>query len=60
MATRRSAKGKKQYLPLTVSTFSNFVEENCIYVDKTRYILPLVQPGRCLFLITPQALSGNP
>jgi hypothetical protein len=34
---KRDAKSGKQYLPLSKSTFSNYIEDNCIYVDKTRY-----------------------
>jgi hypothetical protein len=56
---KSDAKLEKQYLPLSKSTFSNYIEDNCIYVDKTRYIHPLVQAGALIFYHVPGA-SANP
>ena len=59
MASKRSPKLKKQYLPLSKSTFSKLIEDNCIYVDKTRYILPLVEAGGAYFLSRPRRFGKS-
>ena len=56
---KRDAKSEKQYLPLSKSTFSNYIEDNCIYVDKTRYIHPLVQTGGAYFLSRPRRFGKS-
>ncbi|MCX6583194.1 MAG: AAA family ATPase [Candidatus Aminicenantes bacterium] len=59
MVTKRFAKHEKQYLPLSKSTFSKLVEGNCIYVDKTRYIHPLVKAGGAYFLSRPRRFGKS-
>jgi len=59
MAAKRFAKPKKQYLPLSKSTFSKLVEGNCIYVDKTRYIHPMVEAGGAYFLSRPRRFGKS-
>jgi tetratricopeptide (TPR) repeat protein len=59
MAAKRFAKPKKQYLPLSKSTFSKLVEGNCIYVDKTRYIHPMVERGGAYFLSRPRRFGKS-
>lgn len=56
---KRDAIREKQYLPLSKSTFSNYIEDNCIYVDKTRYIHPLVQAGGAYFLSRPRRFGKS-
>ena len=56
---KHSPKREKQYLPLSKSTFSKYVEDNCIYVDKTRYIHPLVQAGGAYFLSRPRRFGKS-
>lgn len=58
MATKNSGRPEleKQDLPLSKSTFPGLVEDNCIYVDKTRYIYPLVRKGGAYLLAHPRPL----
>jgi hypothetical protein len=59
MAAKRFAKHGKKYLPLSKSTISKLIEENCIYVDKTRYIQPLVEAGGAYFLSRPRRFGKS-
>ncbi len=56
---KHSPKHDKQYLPLSKSTFSIYVEDNCLYVDKTRYIQPLVEAGGAYFLSRPRRFGKS-
>ncbi len=59
ITAKHNPKRKKQYLPLSKSTFSKYVEDNCIYVDKTSYIHPLVQAGGAYFLSRPRRFGKS-
>jgi hypothetical protein len=59
MAIKHGQKPKKQYLPLSTSTFPKLVQENCIYVDKTPYIYPLVLKGGAYFLSRPRRFGKS-
>lgn len=44
----------KYKLPVSVSSFSIMMEENYIYVDKTKYVYNLINTGRIYFLSRPR------
>jgi hypothetical protein len=46
-------------IPYGVSSYKNIVEENCYYVDKTRYIRQLELAGKFLFLIRPRRFGKS-
>jgi|GEM_PF-510 len=59
MTPKHDPKHEKQFLPLSKSTFSKLIEGNCIYVDKTRYIHPLVEAGGAYFLSRPRRFGKS-
>ena len=46
-------------LPLGVSTFSEIIEEDYIYVDKTRYIHEMISTGKVYFLSRPRRFGKS-
>ena len=46
-------------LPLGVSTFSEIIEEDYIYVDKTRYIYKMINTGKVYFLSRPRRFGKS-
>jgi len=59
MVTKRSSKREKKELPLSKSTLPVLVEDNCIYVDKTRYIHSMVRAGGAYFLSHPRRFGKS-
>jgi Protein of unknown function (DUF1703)./Predicted AAA-ATPase. len=45
-------------LPIGMQTFSELIEENCVYVDKTKYIYELIQ-GKCVFFSRPRRFGKS-
>ena len=43
-----------KYLPLGYSSLGKIVKNNCIYVDKTKYILDIIRSGTYYFLSRPR------
>ena len=50
---------KLQKLPLTQSSFPSIIEENLLYVDKTRQILTLLDQGKYVFLSRPRRFGKS-
>ncbi len=50
---------KRKLLPLSVSTFSTLINDNYIYVDKTKYIYNLVANGGAYFLSRPRRFGKS-
>ncbi len=46
-------------LPLGIQTFSKIIKDDCLYVDKTRHILELIQAGDYLFLSRPRRFGKS-
>ncbi|EDN71739.1 conserved hypothetical protein [Beggiatoa sp. SS] len=46
-------------LPLGIQTFSKIIKDDCLYVDKTRHILELLQAGDYLFLSRPRRFGKS-
>ncbi|NJO14370.1 MAG: AAA family ATPase [Thioploca sp.] len=46
-------------LPLGIQTFSKLIKNNCLYVDKTQYIVNLIQAGDYLFLSRPRRFGKS-
>jgi len=59
MTIKGPVKPGKQYLPLSKSTFSKLIDDHCIYVDKTRYIFPLIETGGAYFLSRPRRFGKS-
>ncbi len=45
-------------LSLGIQTFEKIIEDNCVYVDKTKYIYELIQ-GNCCFLARPRRFGKS-
>ena len=46
-------------LPIGIQTFSEMIEEQYLYVDKTRQILDLVHAGKYVFLARPRRFGKS-
>ncbi|MDR0913187.1 MAG: AAA family ATPase [Methanobrevibacter sp.] len=46
-------------LPISISTFSQLIENNYIYVDKTEHLYNLIKPGRKCFLSRPRRFGKS-
>ena len=47
-------------LPITISTFSKLINNNCVYVDKTKYIYDLFkEEGNYYFLSRPRRFGKS-
>ncbi len=46
-------------LPLSIQTFSEMIEEQYLYVDKTQYILELMTSGKFFFLSRPRRFGKS-
>lgn len=46
-------------LPIGRQTFSEFIEQNLLYVDKTRYVWDLVRQGKFYFLSRPRRFGKS-
>ena len=46
-------------LPLGTQTFSLLINNDCVYVDKTRQIHQLLTQGRCYFLSRPRRFGKS-
>ncbi|MFA9500660.1 ATP-binding protein [Mannheimia sp. E30BD] len=49
----------KKQLPIGIQTFSQLVQENYYYVDKTRQILELIETGKFIFLSRPRRFGKS-
>ncbi len=49
----------KRRLPIGIQTFREIREENCYYVDKTAYILQLLNEGKYYFLSRPRRFGKS-
>ncbi len=49
----------KKRLPIGIQTFREIREDNCYYVDKTRFALELVQRGKYFFLSRPRRFGKS-
>src|SRR3972149_7896679 len=45
-------------LSLGIQTFEKVIEDNCAYIDKTKYIYELIQ-GNCFFLARPRRFGKS-
>lgn len=45
--------------PIGMQTFSNLIEKGYVYVDKTRYIKPLLNQGKFVFLSRPRRFGKS-
>ena len=46
-------------LPIGLQTFRKLIEDDCVYVDKTRYILELIRSGTYFFLSRPRRFGKS-
>jgi hypothetical protein len=46
-------------LPIGIQTFAEIIEEDYVYVDKTRHIVELIQAGKYLFLSRPRRFGKS-
>ena len=46
-------------LPLGIQNFREIVEENHVYVDKTKYVYDLINSGKCFFLSRPRRFGKS-
>ncbi|HMV79583.1 MAG TPA: AAA family ATPase [Leptospiraceae bacterium] len=46
-------------LPIGIQTFSEIIEENYVYVDKTKWILDLLNAGKYLFFARPRRFGKS-
>ncbi|MEF3254040.1 MAG: AAA family ATPase, partial [Deferribacterales bacterium] len=49
----------RKKLPIGISTFSKIIKENYVYVDKTQYIVELVESGVYYFLSRPRRFGKS-
>lgn len=49
----------RRKLPIGIQTFEILREENCYYVDKTKFALELIDNGRCYFLSRPRRFGKS-
>jgi predicted AAA+ superfamily ATPase len=49
----------RRKLPIGIQTFAILREENCYYVDKTKFALELIDNGRCYFLSRPRRFGKS-
>ena len=50
---------KLKKLPLGISTFSEIIQENYVYVDKTEHIYQMVTGGKYYFLSRPRRFGKS-
>ena len=50
---------KRKKLPIGIQTFAEIRQENHYYVDKTAYILRLIDEGKCYFLSRPRRFGKS-
>ena len=48
-----------QKLPVGTQSFSILRENNCLYVDKTKYISKMIKNGRAYFLARPRRFGKS-
>ncbi|MDR2564049.1 MAG: AAA family ATPase [Prevotellaceae bacterium] len=46
-------------LPIGIQTFATIREEDCIYVDKTKYLVDLIDDGKLYYLARPQGFGKS-
>ena len=46
-------------LPAGIQTFEKLCKENCVYVDKTKYLVDLIDKGSIYFLARPRRLCKS-
>ncbi len=46
-------------LPLGIQTFAELIQEDYLYIDKTRHIADLIQAGKYLFLSRPRRFGKS-
>jgi len=50
---------KLKKLPLGISTFSEIIQENYVYVDKTEHIYNMIMGGKYYFLSRPRRFGKS-
>ena len=50
---------KPQKLPIGIQTFEKIREDNCLYVDKTKYLADLIDNGAIYFLARPRRFGKS-
>jgi hypothetical protein len=46
-------------LPITISEFARLIRQNCVYVDKTRYLYKMATEGMFYFLSRPRRFGKS-
>lgn len=49
----------KEKLPIGIQSFSQMIEEDYVYIDKTKYILDLIKGGSYYFLSRPRRFGKS-
>ena len=49
----------RKLLPIGIQDFSRLIEGNFLYVDKTKYILDIIEKGDCYFLLRPRRFGKS-
>ncbi|MTW22178.1 ATP-binding protein [Allochromatium palmeri] len=49
----------KRLLPISIQTFSQIIERDCAYVDKTAHALALIENGKAYFLSRPRRFGKS-
>ncbi|MDR1737775.1 MAG: AAA family ATPase, partial [Candidatus Symbiothrix sp.] len=44
----------RKKLPIGIQTFETIISENYVYVDKTRYLVEMIDTGKIYFLSRPR------
>jgi hypothetical protein len=55
----RMRTGKMKKLPISISEFDRLIRQNCVYVDKTRYIYKMATEGMFYFLSRPRRFGKS-
>ncbi len=50
---------KQKKLPIGIQSFSRMIEGDFLYIDKTKYILDLIESGDCYFLSRPRRFGKS-
>jgi hypothetical protein len=50
---------KKLKLPVGIPTFEKLRNDNCVYVDKTKYLVNLIDTGSIYFLARPRRFGKS-
>ncbi len=50
---------KLKRLPVGIQTYSEIVDLNCLYIDKTEYILKMLELSKYIFFLTSSMRHPN-